>query len=288
MTYQKPFQTHDDDNADEASSLLLTATKKKHGVPRRAMIATACVLLCTLAVIYGGRGSSSSNNSNTNRTDGSSISAALLLGHNQAAPVAKYGGDCRNTPTYCDRARVSENVVHCYCKGPWFGDEDAPPKSFNAHLCRDKRCSEQVYLDFPDWCSSDYMRRFGGCSGGCSGTYDCLNLNFHCAEGEYCEMECTGKNSCVGLTMYCADNQVCELKCNGRGSCVNAKVTCGKGTVAQSDGYNHGCVLAGTAEYCDSPIQPQTKCFKCVSGENCCFAKKGRWDFSCPRCEGSF
>ena len=218
------------------------------------MIATTFVLLGTLAVIYGGLGSSSSNNSNTNRTDGSSISAALLLGHNQAAPVAKYGGDCRNTPTYCDRARVSENVVHCYCKGPWFGDEDAPPKSFNAHLCRDKRCSEQVYLDFPDWCSSDYMRRFGGCSGGCSGTYDCLNLNFHCAEGEYCEMECTGKNSCVGLTMYCADNQFCELKCNGRGSCVNAKVKCGKGTVAQSDQYNHGCVLADTADDCDKPI----------------------------------
>ena len=88
MTYQKPNQTHDDDNADanEASSLLLPVAggagggvptiKKKNGGPMRAMIATCC-LLGTLAVIYGGRGSSRSGG----------LSAALFLGHNQAAPV---------------------------------------------------------------------------------------------------------------------------------------------------------------------------------------------------------
>ena len=38
----------------------------------------------------------------------------------------------------------------------------------------------------------------------------------------------------------------------------------------------------------DRWIPHQASCFKCVSGENCCFTKEGRWDFSCPACEGSF
>ena len=79
--YQKPFQTHDDDNADEASSLVLTvagggggvlAAKKTHGVPTmRAVIVTTCFFLGTLAVIYRGRGSSS-------HTSSGGISADLL------------------------------------------------------------------------------------------------------------------------------------------------------------------------------------------------------------------
>ena len=43
------------------------------------MIATSCILLVTLAVIYGGR-------SSTNSSSGD-ISAALVLGQNQAASV---------------------------------------------------------------------------------------------------------------------------------------------------------------------------------------------------------
>ena len=95
MTSQTPTPNFDN-AADEASSLLTIATAspapsfslrqdgvatttKKNGVPMRAMIAT-CVLLGTLiAVLYGGR-------SSTNSSSGD-ISAALVLGQNQAASV---------------------------------------------------------------------------------------------------------------------------------------------------------------------------------------------------------
>ena len=301
MTDQNLIPKHDD-TADEASSLLLTATKKTYGVPtRRAIIATMCFLLGTLAVVYsttiGGNVRKIKHSKKTNAHVNGGTSAALLLGHNQAAPVAecsKYGGDCSHTPTDCDRARRSENVVDCYCEGPRFYDEDTPPKSDDAHLCRHKECSEQVYQDFPEWCSSDYSMRFGGCSGGCSGTHTCLNLDFTCGKGKYCEMKCYGDSSCEGLTMHCADNQFCELKCYGRGSCVNAKVKCGEGTVAQSYGKSHKCVLADPHHDCDTPIEPenpsppQTSCFKCVSGEHCCHTYQGFWDYKCPHCAGSF
>lgn len=71
-------------------------------------------------------------------------------------------------------------------------------------------------------------------------------------------MSCTGKDSCEGLTMHCADNQVCLLRCGSPfgDSCVDAEVKCGEGTVAQSDGDNHGCVLADTADDCYKPIIP--------------------------------
>ena len=133
MTYQKPNQTHDDDdNAEEASSLLtsvtasplpssllrqdwVATTKKKHGAPMRAKIATTCFFLGTLAVIYGGRGSSSSN---TNRTAG--VSADLLRSHNQAASMYEPSQD------YCFRDNDNPDKFCWYphdyfpC-GKWYG-----------------------------------------------------------------------------------------------------------------------------------------------------------------------
>ena len=98
MTYQKPIPNYDNADADQASLLVLTAVdaspsislgqgggvparKKKNGVPTmRARIVLICFLLGIFAVIYyGGRGSS--------HTSSSDISDALLLGHNQAAPL---------------------------------------------------------------------------------------------------------------------------------------------------------------------------------------------------------
>ena len=193
-----------------------------------------------------------------------------------AGSSEEYGGDCSATPTYCGRDRYGprppgqeppppaprpddfwENVVSCRYMGR-YGEKDIPPNSDDAHLCYDKRCSREVGEEFPDWCASDFIGRFGGYRGSCSGTNNCLNLNFHCAEGEYCEMICTGGNSCEGLTIHCADNRVCLLRCQSYfgDSCVNAEVKCGEGTVAQSDGYNHGCVLADTADDCYKPIIP--------------------------------
>ena len=122
--------------------------------------------------------------------------------------------------------------------------------SDEARTCYDKGCSEEVFEDYPDWCMSEYLGRFGGYIGWCHGTNGCLNLNFYCAEGEYCQMDCDG-GSCEGLKLHCADNQVCLLKYGG-----NAEVICGEGTVARSAGPDfHGCVLADTADDCGSAIE---------------------------------
>ena len=103
MTYPNPTHTqHKNNNADEASSLLTIVTafpapastlrqdgdvpttkKKNGGVLMRTMIVTTCFLLGTIAVIfYGG-----SSNTNSNINHASSTSEALLLRHNQAAPM---------------------------------------------------------------------------------------------------------------------------------------------------------------------------------------------------------
>ena len=62
-----------------------------------------------------------------------------------------------------------------------------------------------------------------------------------------------------------------------------------KGT--SSSGFN--ILMNGRGGCCvlpsDAPQKcPQTSCYKCVSGENCCFVTQGPWDYSCPHCEGSF
>ena len=190
----------------------------------------------------------------------------------------QHGGDCSNTPTYCGS---SGNTVSCYYEQPrnrYFEDDIPVEYSDEARTCFDRssyewmgqslqtRCSEGVLEDFPDWCRSDYLMKFGGCSGGCSGTNNCLNLDFYCAEGEYCEMSCTGENSCKGLTMHCADKQFCELQCNGNDSCVGAKVTCGKGSVARG----LGCEPADQPNDCGSQIQSLTfldeVCSECAEG----------------------
>ena len=122
MTYQNLTEKHDD-NADEASSLLLTlaggvgvaATQKKtHGVPRRLMIATTCFLLGTLAVIYYG-GSDSSSSSTASSVG---ISAALLLDHNQAAPLYDSNTD------YCFKSKAAADE---YC---WYPTDSFPEGPF--------------------------------------------------------------------------------------------------------------------------------------------------------------
>ena len=131
MTYQNPTLHYEDNaDADESSSLFLTvadasppsslrqdgvaATKKKNGVPTmRTMIAT-CFLLVTIAVLYYGRGSSS-RSSNTHRTDGTS--AALLLGHNQAALVY-YDPYYDPSQDYCFMEQYGDGK---YC---WYPTED--------------------------------------------------------------------------------------------------------------------------------------------------------------------
>ena len=128
-----------------------------------------------------------------------------------AGSTPEYGGDCSNTPTYCGRDRYGprpptedppspfpqdpqdgippgDNVVSCNYMGSRHGEEDIPPNSDDAHLCFDKRCSSEVGGDFYHWCRSRNTERFGGYHGSCSGTNNCLNLDFHCAEGEYCEI----------------------------------------------------------------------------------------------------
>ena len=165
-----------------------------------------------------------------------------------------------------------DNIVSCKYIEPYGRVEENIPVEYSdeARTCFDRsryqwmeqnlptRCSPGVSEEIPRWCQSNYLGRFGGYRGSCSGTNNCLNLNFHCADGEYCEMSCPGRNSCEGLTMYCAANQVCVLQCGSYfgDSCVNAEVKCGEGTVAQSDGDSQGCVLADTADDCDKPILP--------------------------------
>ena len=194
----------------------------------------------------------------------------------------QYGGDCSATPTYCGRDSYGpqpqapgpddfwdnedplgippgDNVVSCRYQEPrdWYFEDDIPVEYSDARdACYkpDKRCNEEALKDYPQWCRSNYMMRFGGYHGGCSGTNNCLNLDFHCADGEYCGMSCTGGNSCEGLTMYCAANQFCEIQNCGDGTerCVGAKAVCGEGTVAQG----LACVPMDQPNNCRNPILP--------------------------------
>ena len=135
MTSQKLTPNYD--NADEASSLLTiataspapsfslrpdgVATTKKNGVPTmRAMIATACFLLGTLAVLYsGGRGSNRHNN--THLTGG--ISAALVLGQNQAASVYDPCKPALYAPA-TDICFADKDNAGKYC---WYTDDHSLP-----------------------------------------------------------------------------------------------------------------------------------------------------------------
>jgi len=193
----------------------------------------------------------------------------------------EHGGDCSATPTYCGRDRYGSqppghkpqpppqdppiNVVNCRYEPPRPFEENIPVEySDAARTCLDRssyqwmgqnlptRCSPGVYEEIPRWCNSNYLGRFGGYRGSCAGTNNCLNLDFHCADGEYCELSCTGQNSCQGVTMHCADNQFCEMQLCGNGRCDGAKVICGEGTVARG----LRCEPADTADDCDKPILP--------------------------------
>lgn len=127
MTFQPPSPTHDNNNdnkAEEASSLLHTVaeedrptTKKKNGgVPTmRAMIVTTCFVLGTLAVIYSG-GSGSGRN-----TSSGVLSAALVRGHTQAAPV--YDNPSDNDFCLHDNRGESKYYHNPYC---WYPTQDFP------------------------------------------------------------------------------------------------------------------------------------------------------------------
>ena len=133
MTYQKQSQTHDDEasllltvvTASPAPSLSLVqgggmpARKKKNGVPMmRAVIAT-CSLLGILAVIYyGGRDVSS----NTAGLGG--ISAALLLGQNQAASVYDPSQDFCFTD-HDHPGKLCWYPIHRYPCGNWRGGDSS-------------------------------------------------------------------------------------------------------------------------------------------------------------------
>jgi len=121
---------------------------------------------------------------------------------------------------YCNGDGEANNVANCYCDPYPFLFDDTMMSMFSCY-------SAERY---------DHMA-CGGCHGSCSGTNECLNLDFHCAEGKACELSCTGENSCEGVTMYCPDNQVCAITTCGDGTerCVGANVICGSGTVAVGD-----------------------------------------------------
>ena len=121
---------------------------------------------------------------------------------------------------YCNGDGGANNVPNCYCDDPFPFFDDMMMSMFSCH-------SAERY---------DHMA-CGGCHGSCSGTNECLNLDFHCAEGMACELSCTGENSCEGVTMYCPDNQVCAIPFCGDGTerCIGATVICGSGTVAVGD-----------------------------------------------------
>ena len=128
--------------------------------------------------------------------------------------------ECRDA-SYCNGDGGANNIVNCNC-----GD---PDPFFLENFGNDNiNCYSAAGYN---------QMACGGCDGSCAGTDYCLNLDFHCAEGQACELSCTGGNSCKGVTMYCPDNQVCAMTTCGDGTerCVGAKVICGSGTIAVDD-----------------------------------------------------
>merc|ERR1719162_1536056 len=69
----------------------------------------------------------------------------------------------------------------------------------------------------------------------------------------------------------------CDQFCN---TCAGGPIEPG---ACSADGQ-YFCFPGDTND--DRWIPHQASCFKCVSGENCCFATEGGWDFSCPNCAG--
>ena len=151
---------------------------------------------------------------------------------------AQYGGDCSRTPTFCPstvrdlegrKARLLGKIELIESDIEIIDSEKDYLEQFqdkgldsenNSVNCR---CEASLSSSVPSWKEV--------CSGGCSGTNNCLNLDFVCSpSAPVCELSCTGENSCNGLTMYCADNQVCAIKnCLDRNGnvtdrCVGAKV----------------------------------------------------------------
>ena len=141
MTYQTTTQTHDCDTVEEASSLLTSVTgspapsfpfgqgggggggvsarKKKNRVPSTRALIVTCLLLGTVAVIYyGGSGSS---NTNFQRAD--DTSEALLLRHNQAAPVYD------PSQAFCFKDRDNDDK---YC---WYSTDNFPVGNWEGFTC---------------------------------------------------------------------------------------------------------------------------------------------------------
>jgi hypothetical protein len=174
--------------------------------------------------------------------------------------ITVYDGDYSDFPTYCENDRG--NAVNCRweraqgrciesCADQYRG---AGPVGEGAVLGNGRnRCNKEEYSSYPYYCTylscrqdcrdlppvpapevssfccvlSQYnTRECLGCSGGCSGNGNCLNLDFHCAQGKGCELSCTGTNSCEGLTTYCPGNQVCRINFYGGNSYVRANLTC--------------------------------------------------------------
>ena len=132
MTYQTSSPHYDTADADESSSLVPPVvdasssfslgqhgvSSKKNRVPTMRVMIVTCFLLGTLAMLYGGRGSS---NTDTNHADGTS--EALLLRHNQAAPVYD------PSQAFCFKDRDNDDK---YC---WYSTDNFPVGNWEGFTC---------------------------------------------------------------------------------------------------------------------------------------------------------
>ena len=290
MTYQKPSQAHNDDNADTASSLFLNtvtppppaslfsfgqgggvpATKTKHSsVSMKAMVVT-CVLLVTLAVIYGGRGGSISNNRGT-LEDPPMWNKDLMLVDVQEEDQVQGRRCCPKDTDGCTSfhgggaGSAGVGDVHCDTRGVPEGIICKP--RVGGFCCDDSTSNHYT------WWSVNLSSA--------SAPVGCLqNSCFRCVDGSNCCHTQNGSRDSSCPSCECAGNYGSNVPCCGQE---------GTGTVSPSKQCPQSkpkCVNYVHNEHWGTC---NADCAVCNDGSPCCHPPPlGGWNYHCPGCGASF